>query len=105
MIMTKRIEGATEQGDMAVESSGLVESPAPSEAAFLRIVLVRSDHLLSPSLDESGSPQPGPPDDVLITALYLEAERTRLPHEPPYHVERGLQRFSTWLDNEAEPQA
>jgi hypothetical protein len=43
------------------------------------------------------------PDDAFLTALYLEAEQTRLPHEPPYDVDRGLRRFSAWLDEEAEP--
>jgi hypothetical protein len=38
-----------------------------------------------------------------LTALYLEAEQNRLPHEPPYDVDLGLRRFSTWLDDEAEP--
>ena len=43
------------------------------------------------------------PDDAFLTALYLEAEQTRLPHEPPYDVDRGLRRFCAWLDDEAEP--
>jgi DNA-binding FadR family transcriptional regulator len=42
----------------------------------------------------------GAPHDAIFTALYLGAEQTRLPHEPSYDVERGLQRFSTWLDDD-----
>lgn len=45
----------------------------------------------------------GAPGDMFLTALYLEAEQTHLPHEAPYDVDRGLQRFSTWLDDESEP--
>lgn len=41
----------------------------------------------------------GAPEDAIFTALYSGAEQTRLPHEPSYDVERGLQRFSAWLDD------
>lgn len=40
----------------------------------------------------------GASDDAVFTALYLAAEETQLPSEPPYDVERGLQRFSAWLN-------
>ena len=43
--------------------------------------------------------------DVILTALYLEAEQEGLPHEPPYDVDHGLQRFSAWLDDQIEPPA
>ena len=45
----------------------------------------------------------GTPGDALLTALYLEAEETRLPNEPAYDVDEGLQRFSSWLDGRATP--
>ena len=45
----------------------------------------------------------GEASDVFLTALYLEAERTCLPNESPYDVDRGLQRFRAWLEDEVEP--
>jgi len=45
------------------------------------------------------------PDDAIFTALYFGAEQTRLPHEPTYDVERGLQRFSAWLDDRTRTSA
>src|ERR1017187_4956737 len=45
------------------------------------------------------------PDDAIMTALYFGAEQARLPHEPSYDVEQGLQRFSTWLDGRTGPSA
>lgn len=41
--------------------------------------------------------------NLFLTALYLEAEQTRLPYELPYDAATGLRRFSAWLDGEAEP--
>ena len=43
---------------------------------------------------------PGESDDAIFTALYFGAEQTQLPHEPSYDVDRGLQRFSAWLDDQ-----
>jgi cell division inhibitor SepF len=45
------------------------------------------------------------PDYAILTALYVGAEQTLLSHEPAYDVERGLQRFSTWLDDGTESSA
>ena len=45
----------------------------------------------------------GVPGDAVFAALYFAAEQTRLPHEPSYDVERGLQRFSAWLDDHTDP--
>jgi hypothetical protein len=57
----------------------------PSRAAYLTVALRRSD--------------------TILTAFYLEAEQARLPHEPPYDVDRGLRRFNAWLDGPIEPSA
>jgi hypothetical protein len=43
------------------------------------------------------------PDDVMLAALYLEAERVCLPHEAPYDTDGGVQRFSVWLDDQIGP--
>jgi hypothetical protein len=43
------------------------------------------------------------PDDMMLAALYLEAERVCLPHEAPYDTDGGLQRFSAWLDDRIGP--
>jgi hypothetical protein len=61
----------------------------PSQAAYLTVAL-------EPSQARS---------DTILAALYLEAEQARLPHEPPYDVDRGLKRFSAWLDRQREPSA
>jgi hypothetical protein len=52
-----------------------------------------------------GADVPGARGDAFITALYLEAEKTRLLHEPSFDTDRGLQRFNAWLDGQIEPSA
>jgi diguanylate cyclase (GGDEF)-like protein len=44
----------------------------------------------------------GAPDDTILTALYLAAEQTRLPHEPSHDTDTELERFGRWLDAEVE---
>ena len=46
------------------------------------------------------------PGDAVLTALtafYLAAEQAMQPDEPSFDVDRGLQRFSAWLDDHTEP--
>jgi RNA polymerase sigma-70 factor (ECF subfamily) len=43
------------------------------------------------------------PDDAIFTALYISAEQTDLPHQPPYDVDGGLQRFTAWLGESRLP--
>jgi len=54
-----------------------------------------------PAAAEDPVTAPGTPDDV-IAALYLEAEQVCLPHETPYDMDGGLQRFNAWLDDQMD---
>ena len=40
-------------------------------------------------------------DDTILSALFLKAERSLLPHEMPYNLEQGLRMFTEWLDSQA----
>jgi DNA-directed RNA polymerase specialized sigma24 family protein len=37
-------------------------------------------------------------DDTILSALFLKAEQTLLPHEMSYNLEEGLQMFTEWLN-------
>lgn len=44
-------------------------------------------------------------DDAAIATLFLRAEQTLLPEEDPYDLDRGLQLFTAWLDNQTSGSA
>jgi hypothetical protein len=70
---------------------------APRQVSRLEFIHPRSERL-----DLMGPPDERvrTADDTILSALFLKAEQTLLPHEMPYNLEEGLQMFTEWLDSQ-----
>jgi hypothetical protein len=93
IVMTPVRKAADAPPGVVVHAPGLVVHVNPLRR-FLR--------LPRPAPDNSHGKMADRPGDAVLAALYLAAEQTPPPGDPSYDVDQGLQRFSTWLDDQIE---
>jgi hypothetical protein len=86
------LQPATEARDAALAATGHAIRPWRIPGLFHRWAQDRSHGRTADA-----------PDDAVLAAFYLAAEQAPQSDEPSYHVDRGLQRFSAWLDDQIEP--
>ncbi len=104
-VRSDRVEAPSSAADLVIVLQPDTEArAAPLDMAAHVISLWRIPRLL-PRRDRGGSHgrAAGAPGDAVLAAFYLAAEQAPQPDEPSYHVDRGLQRFSAWLDDQMEP--